>query len=36
MPKVSKDTATRGGEEGPVVVRSDDIRGYTVKATQGR
>jgi hypothetical protein len=30
MPKVSKDTATRGGDDGPVVDRSDDIDGYTV------
>jgi hypothetical protein len=30
MPKVSKETATGGGEEGPVVAHSDDIGGYTV------
>jgi len=30
MPKVSKETAARGGEEGPVVDHSDDIGGYTV------
>jgi hypothetical protein len=30
MPKVSKETATRGGDQGPVVDHSDDIDGYTV------
>ena len=30
MPKVSKETATQGGEQGPVVDHSDDIGGYTV------
>jgi hypothetical protein len=35
MPKVSKETATRGGEEGPVVDHSDDIGGYTVNFHAG-
>jgi hypothetical protein len=30
MPKVSKDTATRGGDQGPVVDHNDDVDGYTV------
>ena len=30
MPKVSKDSATGGGEFGPVTDRSEDLGGYTV------
>ena len=30
MPKVSKDSATQGGEYGPVMDRSDQLEGYTV------
>jgi mannose-6-phosphate isomerase-like protein (cupin superfamily) len=30
MPKVSKDTATQGGEYGPVTDRSDAVEGYSV------
>jgi hypothetical protein len=30
MPKVSKDSATRGGDYGPVVERSDEVEGYTL------
>ena len=30
MPKVSKDSATQGGEFGPVTDRSDQLDGYTV------
>ena len=30
MPKVSKESATQGGEYGPVTDRADDIEGYTV------
>jgi len=33
MPKVSKDSATQGGEFGPVVDRSDELEGYTVSFT---
>ena len=33
MPKVSKDTATQGGEYGPVTDRSDELEGYTVGFT---
>jgi hypothetical protein len=33
MPKVSKDSATQGGEFGPVTDRSDQIEGYTVNFT---
>jgi hypothetical protein len=33
MPKVSKDSATGGGEFGPVTDRSGDIDGYTVNFT---
>ena|SRR5215212_2735765 len=36
MPKVSKDTATGGGEFGPVTDRSEDIEGYTVNFTSFR
>ena len=30
MPKVSKDSATQGGDHGPVVDRSEDLADYTV------
>jgi hypothetical protein len=30
MPKVSKDSATQGGDHGPVVDRSEELAGYTV------
>ena len=30
MPKVSKDSATQGGDHGPVVDRSEDLDDYTV------
>src|SRR5438094_2651151 len=33
MPKVSKDSATQGGEFGPVTDRSDEIEGYSVNFT---
>src|SRR3954471_7940594 len=33
MPKVSRDSATGGGEFGPVTDRSDQIEGYTVNFT---
>jgi Cupin domain len=33
MPKVSKDSATQGGEFGPVTDRADQIDGYTVNFT---
>ena len=33
MPKVSRDSATQGGEFGPVVDRSDQLDGYTVNFT---
>jgi hypothetical protein len=33
MPKVSKDSATQGGEFGPVTDRSDQLEGYTVNFT---
>ena len=36
MPKVSRDSATQGGEFGPVVDRSDQIEGYTVNFTSFR
>jgi hypothetical protein len=31
MPKVSKKSATKGGDHGPVVDHADDLDGYTVK-----
>ena len=34
MPKVSKDTATKGGEFGPVTDRSEELEGYTVGFTE--
>jgi hypothetical protein len=30
MPKVSRESATRGGDYGPVIDRQDDLDGYTV------
>src|SRR6266550_1844745 len=36
MPKVSKESATQGGDFGPVVDRSDEIEGYTVNFTTFR
>ena len=36
MPKVSKDSATQGGEFGPVTDRSDQLDGYTVNFTSFR
>ena len=33
MPKVSRDSATGGGEFGPVTDRSDQIEGYSVNFT---
>jgi hypothetical protein len=36
MPKVSKNTATKGGDHGPVVDKADDIAGYTVNFVEFR
>ena len=36
MAKVSRDSATQGGEFGPVVDRSDQLEGYTVNFTSVR
>ena len=33
MPKVSRDSATQGGDFGPVVDRSDELEGYSVNFT---
>ena len=33
MPKVSRDSASQGGEYGPVTDRSDEIEGYSVNFT---
>ena len=33
MPKVSRDSATQGGEFGPVLDRSDQLEGFTVNFT---
>jgi hypothetical protein len=33
MPKVSKDSATQGGQFGPVEDRSDELEGYSVHFT---
>ena len=33
MPKVSKDSATRGGDYGPVVDRHDEVEGYRIGFT---
>ena len=36
MPKVSRESATRGGDYGPVVDRADEIEGYSVNFTSFR
>jgi hypothetical protein len=36
VPKVSKDSATQGGDFGPVVDRSDQLEDYTVNFTEVR
>jgi hypothetical protein len=36
MPKVSKESATEGGEFGPVTDRSDQVDGYTINFTSFR
>jgi len=36
MPKVSRDSATQGGDFGPVVDRSDELEGYSVNFTTFR
>lgn len=36
MAKVSRDSATQGGEFGPVVDRSNQLEGYTVNFTSIR
>lgn len=36
MPKVSRDSATQGGEFGPVTDRSEQLDGYTVNFTSFR
>jgi mannose-6-phosphate isomerase-like protein (cupin superfamily) len=36
MPKVSKDSATQGGDYGPVVDRAGEVDGYTVNFVQFR
>jgi glyoxylate utilization-related uncharacterized protein len=36
MPKVSKNSATQGGDYGPVVDRADEIEGYSVNFTMFR
>jgi hypothetical protein len=36
MPKVSRDTATQGGDFGPVVDRSEELEGYSVNFTTFR
>lgn len=36
MPKVSKTSATRGGDHGPVVEKADDLAGYTVNFVEFR
>jgi hypothetical protein len=36
MPKVSRDSATQGGEFGPVLDRSDQLEGYMVNFTSFR
>ena len=33
MPKVSRDSATQGGDFGPVVDRSEELEGYSVNFT---
>jgi hypothetical protein len=32
MPKVSKESATGGGDYGPVLDRSQEVEGYTVNS----
>jgi mannose-6-phosphate isomerase-like protein (cupin superfamily) len=36
VPKVSKESATRGGDHGPVVEQSDDLDDYTVNFVEFR
>jgi len=36
MPKVSKQSATKGGDRGPVVDRTDELEGYTVNFVEFR
>jgi hypothetical protein len=36
MPKVSRESATKGGDYGPVLDRQDDLDGYTVGFTTFR
>ena len=36
MPKVSRESATKGGDYGPVLDRQDDLEGYTVGFTTFR
>ena len=36
MPKVSRDSATQGGDFGPVVDRSEELEGYSVNFTTFR
>lgn len=36
MPKVSKDSATQGGDYGPVVDRAEELDGYTVSFVEFR
>jgi Cupin domain len=36
MPKVSKDSATQGGDFGPVVDRFEEVEGYSVNFTEFR
>ena len=36
MPKVSKESATQGGEFGPVTDRNDDVEGYRIGFTSFR
>jgi hypothetical protein len=36
MPKVSKQSATKGGDHGPVVDREDQLAGYTVNFVEFR
>ena len=36
MPKVSKDSATQGGDYGPVLEHREDIEGYAVQFVEFR
>jgi len=36
MPKVSKESATQGGDHGPVVEQSEELDGYTVNFVEFR